>query len=132
MTDRGLPEAELEILACLHRLDQATAAEIRKAIEHHRPLAHGSVLTLLKRLESRELVEKEKGPVGKAFVYRASRNASETLGDVLRRLLNRIFANDSVALVSSLLESKPPDREELEELQRLLDRLKVESDEGAK
>jgi predicted transcriptional regulator len=32
-------------------------------------MAHGSVLTLLGRLERRGLVARKKGPSGKAFVY---------------------------------------------------------------
>lgn len=131
MTERSIPEAELEILACLHRLEEATAAELRSAIAGYRPLAHGSVITLLKRLEGRKLVRKRKGPKGKAFLYQPCHEPSSTLGGVLDRLLNRIFAGDSVALVSSLLETSPPDEKELEDLQQLLDRFKRDPKEGA-
>ncbi len=45
-----------------------------------RPLAHASVCTLLNRLEAKGLVRREKGPVGKAFVYRPSDKPAGTRG----------------------------------------------------
>jgi len=118
-----LPDAELEVFACLTRLKEATAREIREAIRGYRPMAHGSVLTLLKRLEAKSLVTKRKGPVGKAHLYRPTQELSETSGRVVQNLVRRIFGGDSVALVASLFETQPPNREELAQLRRLLDEM---------
>lgn len=123
------PDAELEVLACLRRLKKATAREVKDAVSEYRPMAHGSVLTLLKRLESRSLVTKKKGTTGKAFVYRPTRLAESTYNKVLTQLLHRVFAGDSVALVASLFERKLPDPQELADLQQLLDELKEKSAE---
>ncbi len=130
MTEPKLPDAELEIFACLARLEEATAREIREAIRGYRPMAHGSVLTLLKRLEAKSLVTKRKGPVGKAYVYRPTRELHETSRGVVQNLVRRIFGGDSVALVASLFETQPPNREELAELRRLLDELDRKAESG--
>jgi predicted transcriptional regulator len=130
MADSHIPGAELDVLACLHRLKRATAAQIRECMAPYRPMAHGSVLTLLKRLEAKTLVAKKKGPVGKAFVYRTTRRASSTYANLLGRLLHRVFAGDSVALVASLFEGRPPSRKELKDLQNLLDELKKNAEGG--
>lgn len=120
MPDPHVPDAELDVLAELHRRGQATARTIREALDPYRPMAHGSVVTLLGRLEKKGLVTRHKGPVGKAFVYEPARRLSATFRPVLKKLVQRVFGGDSVALVASLFETKPPTTRELEELQRLV------------
>ena len=46
-----LPDAELEVLACLKRQDEGTAAELRAELDRQRPMTHGSMMTLLGRLQ---------------------------------------------------------------------------------
>ena len=125
MTTKDVPAAELEVLACLRQLEQATAREIRERMHTYRPMAHGSVVNLLKRLEAKDLVAKKKGPVGKAFLYRPTAAAASIYGNLLNRLLHRVFGGDSLALVASLFETRPPDGRQLEKLEELLDELRV-------
>jgi predicted transcriptional regulator len=127
-----LPDAELEVLACLHRQGKATAREIRELIHGYRPLAHASVLTLLTRLEAKNLVTREKGPFGKAFVYLPTSRSRGTTRNVLKRLLQRVFHGDGVALVTSLFQTKPPTREELDRLEQLLGDLRAQRAEKVK
>src|SRR6188474_994620 len=119
MAERRLPDAELEVLTCLHRRGEATARDIREALWDQRPMAHGSVLTLLGRLEKRGLVSRKKGPVGKAFVYEPTRQQTMTMRPVLRRLVDRVFDGNPVDLVASLFETRPPTAKELDAIQRL-------------
>jgi predicted transcriptional regulator len=119
-----LPDAELEVLACLHRQGRATAREVRELMHGYRPLAHASVLTLLTRLEAKGLVSREKGDFGKAFVYIPTNRSKATPRHVLKRLVERIFHGDGVALVTSLFQTKPPTREELNRLEQLLQDLR--------
>ncbi len=125
MTTNDVPAAELEVLACLRQLEQATAREIRERMHPYRPMAHGSVVNLLKRLEAKDLVAKKKGSVGKAFLYRPTAAAASVYGKLLNRLLHRVFGGDSLALVASLFETRPPDGPQLEKLEGLLDELRV-------
>jgi predicted transcriptional regulator len=118
--DRPLPDAEMDVLACVYRRKEATAREIREDLATERPMAHGSVVTLLKRLEGRGLVSRRKADVGKAFTYAATRKQSATVRPVLRRLVNRVFAGDAAALVASLFETRPPTTSELKEIEALL------------
>lgn len=125
MTDKNVPTAEFEVLACIRQMEQATAREIRELMHPYRPMAHGSVVNLLKRLEAKKLVTKKKGPVGKAFVYRPRAATASIYEGVLSRLLNRIYGGDSLALVASLFETRPPDIRELEKLEELLQELRA-------
>jgi BlaI family transcriptional regulator, penicillinase repressor len=120
MADRRLPDAELEVLSSLHRRGEATARDIREDLWDHRPLAHGSVLTLLGRLEKRGLVARTDRKIGKAFIYEPTRKPAAAVRLVLRRLVDRVFAGSPVELVASLFETRPPTPRELEAIQRLL------------
>jgi predicted transcriptional regulator len=128
MSEVNLPAAERDVLACLHRHGEATARDLRESLDSYRPMAHGSVLTLLKRLEAKGLVTKEKGPVGKAFVYRACQQPRTTFRGIVQQLVKRVFHGDSVALVASLFDSKPPTEDEVEKLQQLLNDLKAKKE----
>ncbi len=124
MAGKEIPTAELEVLACLSRKRKATAREIRETMLPFRPMAHGSVVTLLTRLEAKHLVTKAKGPVGKAFVYSTTETAGKVYSGVMHRFLHRIFGGDSMHLVASVFEAKPPDQEQLKELEQLVSNLK--------
>lgn len=119
----SLPQAELEVLARLHELGEAEASEIRRRLEPLRPLSHASVMTLLGRLEGRGLVTRRKAEVGKAFVFSPTEQAQKVYGGVVGRLLERVFANDPIALVSSLFGAKAPTAEDLARLEELVERL---------
>lgn len=119
-----LPDAELELLAALCRAESATARELREALHQYRPMAHGSVLTLLGRLEKKRLVAKRKGEQGKAFVYRATDAGQSVFRPVVKSLVQRVFGGSSVSFVASLFESAPPNADEIEQLQGMLDELR--------
>ena len=119
-----LPSAELEVLASLWQQGKATAREIREAMQGYRPMTHGSMVSLLKRLEGKNLVSKEKGPVGKAFVYCPTRPPEPTYRRIMRDLYERVFGGSGVAMVASLFESRPPTSEELDALEGLLRELR--------
>ncbi len=124
MAETNLPAAERDVLTSLHRHRTATARQIRESLSGFRPMAHGSVLTLLKRLEAKGIVKKQKGPIGKAFVYRACQQPRTTFRGLVRQLVQRVFHGDGVALVASLFETKPPTAEEVQKLQQMLDELR--------
>lgn len=128
MTDQNLPDAELEVLACLFRFGKATVREIRETMENYRPMTHGAMVTLLKRLEEKSLVVKDNGKIGKAFIYKPTRKPSSTYQEIIKKLLNRVFGGDGVALVTSLFETKSPTKDELDQLQKMLDKIRHKID----
>ena len=124
MDDPRLPDAEMEVLACLHRRGEVTARAIREDLLKQRPMAHGSVLTLLSRLQRRGLVTRRPGPVGKAFLYAPAQRPSITTRPLLKRLVDRVFSGNSADLVASLFETRTPTAKELDDIQRLIANLK--------
>jgi predicted transcriptional regulator len=131
MDERKLPDAELEVLACLwQRGGEATAREVREALHPYRPMTHGSVMNLLKRLEEKQLVRKRKGNQGKAFIFKAAEKPGPTLRRLIRNLLDRVFGGSGPALVASLFEARPPTAAEIDDLQGLLDALKAREEDA--
>ena len=122
-TPEELPHAEMEVLACLWNRGAATAAEIREELAPFRPLAHGSVLTLLKRLGEKGLVSRRKADRGKAFVFRPTPRPQTAHQRILSRLTRRVFGGNPVALVASLLASQTPSPAEIAEIRELLNSL---------
>jgi BlaI family transcriptional regulator, penicillinase repressor len=118
--EHDLPDAELDVMTCLWRVPAATAREIREMLQGRRPMAHASVCTLLNRLETKGLVVRQRAPVGKAFLYRAASEPQRAHRRLVKKLLDGVFGGNGVALVASLLESRPPSENELAELEQLL------------
>lgn len=86
-------------------------------------MSHASVVTLLRRLEARSLVDRRKADAGKAYVYYATEEPEQTFGSVVERVAERIFNDDRIGLVSALFGSRPPSARELERLHELVDQL---------
>lgn len=123
-----LPVAELEVLACLWQRGNATARDIREAMLAYRPMSHGAMVTLLKRLEQKRLVAKSKADVGKAFVYRAAHAPQPTYRSLMQRLRQRIFGGSGATMVASLFETDIPTPSELDALEDLLETLREKSE----
>jgi BlaI family transcriptional regulator, penicillinase repressor len=121
-----LPEAEMEVLAVLHARGEADARAVREALATFRPMSHASVLTLLGRLEAKELVTRRKADVGKAFVYAPAKSPKPMYRSLLRRVVRRIFSNDPAQLVASLFDAKPPTADELRQIRELVESMEKE------
>ena len=119
-----IPDAEADVLGVLFEAEEATARQVREALARKRPMAHGTVVTLLKRLEDRGLVRRRKGDEGKAFLYRPAKEHTRTFGPLVSSLVQRAFGGKPTALVASLFETHAPSAQEIDELEALVERLK--------
>ena len=79
---------------------------------------------LLRRLEEKGFVAREKSGVGKSFRYSAKVAATGTARRLLDGVLDRVFGGNGVALVASLFEARPPTAEEIDSLEQLVEELK--------
>lgn len=124
MTEQEIPDAELDVMSCLWSNGPSTARQIRESLAKRRPMTHASVCTLLRRLEEKSFVAREKAGRGKAFRYQAKIQPSGPGRRLLGSLLDRVYGGNGVALVASLLETRPPSDDEIDELHTLLDDLR--------
>ena len=88
-----------------------------------RALDASSVLTLLKRLEGKQLVSKKKADKGKAFVFRPTAASKRACKQLMNDFVSSLFAGDTMAFMSSFLETQKPSDAEIEQLKQLLNEL---------
>lgn len=118
----SLPPAELDVVSCVWRENPITARRIREMLLKYRPMAHGSVVTLLTRLEAKGLIRREKGPQGKAFLFLPLKKPEAVQRKLVRDMVQQVFGGDTGAMASLLLEVNPPTVAEVATIKASLDR----------
>jgi len=115
-------DSEMTVLTALLERGEATVADLHVTFEASHGWAHSTVVTFLRRLEAKGLVTHTRPRGQRAFVYRPTAKARSTRQRVIRDVLERVFGGNPLPLVSSLLEQGDLSQEQLEELQRMIER----------
>ncbi len=124
MDATAIPNAELDVLACVWEEAPVTAKRIKQKMHRYRPMAHGSVVTLLTRLETKGLISKVKGPVGKAFLFSSTRKPEMMQKQIVKNTVSRVFGADTAAMATALIEAHPPITSEVAMIQKSLNTAK--------
>ena len=82
------------------------------------PMAHSTVQTLLRQLESKGAVDHEQQ--GRTFIFRPRIEESRTLTQATRDLIDRLFSGSVQGLVAHLLENERVSSKELEKIEQLI------------
>lgn len=112
---RGMGELEAEVLAILW--DQGgwmTPGEVRSMVSGQPQLSYSTVMTILRRLWKKGVVERERD--GKAFAYHALRTREEQAATRMAELVSA--AHDPVAALSHFVDELAA--EQRAQLRRLL------------
>jgi BlaI family transcriptional regulator, penicillinase repressor len=118
----ALGERELDIMTALWAGGPGTVAEVRERLGVE--LAYNTVLTILRNLEAKQLVDHE--PEGRVHRYFAVASQDAVQQNAVSRLVSKFFAGSSVSVMAHLLESENLSADELRELHQHLDlRLKT-------
>lgn len=110
--------AELEVLQVIWERGPSTVREVMNALNHGRPRAYTSVMSLMNVMAEKGLLSQK--PKGRAFVYSAKISQTRTQSEIVQDLLSRVFDGSASALVTHLLEQAKPDSEELDEIRRTI------------
>jgi predicted transcriptional regulator len=102
----------------LWRNGSATAADVHRALEADRGLAYTTVATLLKRLEDKGVVSRERD--GRHFIYQATVAESEVRRSMVGSLVDQLFKGDPAELVSHLLGDDAVSEQDAERIRELL------------
>ena len=123
MSKTNLPkptEGELELLRVLWAKGSATVRELHDAVSQERALGYTTVLKLLQIMTEKGLVERDE--TRRPQLYRARYSKEQTQRQLLRDLLQRAFGGSVKALVLQALATKKSSPEELDAMEKLLDR----------
>lgn len=113
-------EAELAILQVLWEGEPRSVREIMHVLNESRPTGYTTVLKMLQIMTEKGLVDRD--DTCRPQIYRARYSRAKTQRQLLRDLLHRAFGGSVKALVLQALATKRSSREQLEAIEKLLDR----------
>ena len=120
MEQVSLGERELDVMTVLWTTGPGTVAEVRERLPV--ALAYNTVLTILRNLEAKGLVDHE--AEGRVFRYFPTVTQEAVKGSAVSRLVSKFFGGSPVSVVAHLLENDGIDADELRALHaHLNDRL---------
>jgi BlaI family penicillinase repressor len=125
-----LGKVQLRIMQFLWDNGPATARQITDALARQEPIAHSTVQTLLRKLETKGAVAHE--IADRTFVFRPLFGRTEVNDSALHDVLTHVFHGSVYGLVSQLLAYEKLSPEELSGLRRLIERSeKGDGDDGS-
>lgn len=117
-----LGELQLKIMNVLWDQGPATVAEVQERLENGSELAYTTIATMLRKMEVRGLVKHKSE--GRKFIYRAGVEQEAVSRTMADDLIDRVFGGSLADAVSHLLETRDVSREELRQLERLIQQRK--------
>jgi BlaI family penicillinase repressor len=122
-----LGEREVDVMTALWAHGPGTVAEVRERLPAS--LAYNTVLTILRNLEAKGLVDHE--PEGRVHRYFPVATQQAVKQSAVARLVSKFFAGSPVDVVAHLLENGSLSPDELRELHQHLD-ARLRDVEGAR
>lgn len=114
-----LGKVQLHIMQVLWERGEATAREITDELSRRTPIAHSTVQTLLRKLETKGAVTHTQQE--RTFVFRPLFREADVTSTATRDLVARVFNNSTVGLVAHLLQHEEITPQELRELRDLVE-----------
>ncbi|MES2373108.1 MAG: BlaI/MecI/CopY family transcriptional regulator [Bacteroidota bacterium] len=115
-------ESELEILRVLWDKGTATVREVHEILAEHKDAGYTTTLKLMQIMFEKGIVKRDDS--SKTHIYRPNITRENTQQQIVGKMINSLFGGSSTQLVMQALGNHAPNKEELEEIQRLLDNLK--------
>ena len=116
MDDFILGDRELDVMGVLWDLGSGTVAEVRDRLPAE--LAYTTVLTILRNLEAKDLVDHT--AEGKAHRYRPKLARRDARQSALSRIVDKLFHGSPEQLVAQLVEDEQLSADDLRRLRALL------------
>ncbi len=115
-------EGELEILQVLWVNGKATVREVHENILKYKEAGYTTTLKLMQIMFEKGLVCRDDS--SKTHIYTANVSREKTQNQFLGKMINSLFGGSSTQLVMQALGNHSPNKQELDEIQALLDNLK--------
>jgi predicted transcriptional regulator len=117
-------EAELTILRALWENGPHSVRDIQHILNRTKPTGYTTVLKMLQIMTEKGHVERDESQ--RPQVYRAKYSQEQTQRQLLRDLVQRAFGGSVKSLVLQALATRKSTPEELEAIEKLLDRMEGE------
>lgn len=113
--------AELAILRVLWEGKARTVRAVQQVLNQSRPTGYTTVLKLMQIMTEKGLIERDESQ--RPQLYRARYSEQQTQRQLLGDLVNRAFGGSVKALVLQALATRKSSPQELEAMEKLLDRI---------
>jgi len=117
--------AELEILQVLWDSGPGSVRQIQRILNAVKPTGYTTVLKLLQIMHDKGLVNRDE--TQRPQIYRARYPREHTQRQLLHDLAQRAFGGSVKALVLQALSARKSSPQEMEEIEKLLDRIEGET-----
>ena len=115
-------DAELAILRVLWTTGPGTVRDVHAKLPADRPVGYTTVLKLLQIMTDKGLVRRDES--NRTHIYRAAASEDHTQKQLVGDLLDRAFGGSARKLILHALSARKATPQELDEIRRLLDRMK--------
>lgn len=115
-------EGELEILQVLWEKGKASVRDVHETILQTKEAGYTTTLKLMQIMYEKGLVKRDDS--SKVHIYEANVSKEKTQNQFLGKMISSLFDGSSTQLVMQALGTHAPSKEELDEIQQLLDNLK--------
>ena len=112
---------ELSILKVLWESGPRSVREIQNILDARKPTGYTTVLKMVQIMTEKGLVERDESV--RPQIYRARYSQEQTQRHLVRDLLDRAFGGSVKALVMQALASRKSSAKEIEDIEKLLDRI---------
>ena len=114
--------SELEILQVLWQRGNATVREVHEELAAIKDAGYTTTLKLLQIMHDKGLVTRNDS--SKTHIYQPNVSKEKTQLQMVGKMMNTLFEGSASQLVMRALGTAKPSKEELDEIQRLLDSMK--------
>lgn len=115
-------ESELEILRILWEKGTASVREVHEELSKTKEAGYTTTLKLMQIMHEKGLVHRDDSV--KTHIYQAAVTKDKTQKHMLNRMINILFGGSTTELVLQALGNHKATKEELEEIERLINNLK--------
>jgi predicted transcriptional regulator len=117
-------ESELEILQVLWQKKAATVRDVHDELAKMRDIGYTTALKLLQIMFEKGLVTRDDS--SKTHIYMPAVTREKTQKQIVGKMINTLFSGSSTELVMQALGNQKTSKEELDEIQKMLDNLRKE------
>jgi predicted transcriptional regulator len=115
-------ESELEILRVLWERGEATVREVHEELSKTKDAGYTTTLKLMQIMHEKGMVKRDES--NKTHKYIPLLSQEKTQKQFVGKMIDTLFSGSSTQLVMQALGNHKASKEELEEIQKLIDNLK--------
>jgi BlaI family transcriptional regulator, penicillinase repressor len=116
-----LTPQELAIMKVVWKLEQATVRDVYEAIREKRPIAYTTVMTMMRILEEKGYLKKNRSE--RAYLYKPSRARQQVVGAMVRDFVDRVFDGAASGLLLHLAKDGKLSKDERRQIRRAIEEM---------